>query len=981
MWLISEESVLVDWAGIEKKWQRRWEEAGIFEADPKPGTKKFYVTVAYPYPNAPQHIGHGRTYTLTDVHARYLRMRGYNVLFPMAFHYTGTPVLAMTKRLKEGDKELVKTFLDIYKISAEDLPKLEEPLGMANYFHKEIKLGMKGMGFSIDWRREFTTIDPYYNKFIEWQFRRLRRGGFITRGSHPVGWCPGCGNPVGQHDTKGDVEPEIEEFTLIKFEHEGCILPAATLRPETVFGVTNMWLNPEVEYVHAKVDGEPWIVSQRAAEKLRLLGRRVKVGEVFKGEQLIGKKTRNPVTGNEILILPAPFVDPGNATGVVMSVPGHAPYDYVALENLKRVPSLRDFGLRSGEIKAIDPISLIEVKGYSEWPAVDEVKKRGITEQTDQRLEEATKEVYRQEFHSGRMKANTGQYAGLPVQKARDYVKSDLLKDGKASTMYELANRPVYCRCGSECVVKIVKNQWFINYGDPKWKRLVHENLDEMAIVPKELRPEFEYVIDWLNEKACARKAGLGTSLPWDRSWIIESLSDSTIYMAFYTIVKDLKRTGVNAEKLSDAFFNYVFLGSGSARKVAEGTGLKVEDVKRTREEFKYFYPLDSRHSARELIPNHLTFMLFNHTAIFPKNLWPRQIVANGMVLMEGEKMSKSIGNIIPLREAIGRFGADPLRLSLMAAAEILKDGDFSPALAKSTAEGLERFYQSAIEITEKGEEHEGGSLEEIDRWMLSRLQGYVWEATAAMEEMMVRRAVHAAFYNLNQDLQWYLRRVAGERNDKKREGNIQWVLHRVLDAQVRMLAPFTPHLCEEVWEKMGNEGFVSLASWPEFRVEEVRPNMEEMESVVSGCLEDVSNILKVTGIKAGRVYFYTAAEWKWKVYQNALALSKAGSLEVGTLIRDSLKDEELKKMPEAVAAFARETLEDVRKLPEENLGRRLSMGQIDELELLRKAGSFFEKEVGAQVSVQREGGSAVHDPEGRARRAKPYRPAIYIEP
>jgi len=970
---------LVDWISIEKKWQKRWEEAGIFEADPEPGKKKFYITVAYPYPNAPQHIGHGRTYTLTDVHARYLRMRGYNVLFPMAFHYTGTPVLAMTKRLKEGDKELIETFLDVYKIQKEDLPKLEEPMDMAAYFHKELKQGMKGMGFSIDWRREFTTIDPYYNKFIEWQFHRLRRGGFITQGSHPVGWCPGCGNPVGQHDTKGDVEPEIEEFTLIKFEHEGRILPAATLRPETVFGVTNMWFNPEVEYAYAKVDGEAWVVSQRAVEKLRLLGRKVDIEEVFKGERLIGKKVRNPITGNEILILPASFVDPGNATGVVMSVPGHAPYDYVALENLKRDPSLRSFGLRSGEIKAIDPISLIEVSGYSEWPAVDEVKKRGIVDQVDPRLEEATKEVYRLEFHNGRMKANTGQYAGLPVQKAKDYVKSDLLKERKAATMYELANRPVYCRCGSECVVNLVENQWFVNYGDPKWKRLVHENLDGMEILPKELRSEFEYVIDWLNEKACARKAGLGTSLPWDRSWIIESLSDSTIYMSFYTIVEELKRTKVDAQKLSDAFFNYVFLGKGSAKKVAEKTSLAVEDVRRMREEFRYFYPLDSRHSGRDLIPNHLTFMLFNHTAIFPKPLWPRQIVVNGSVLMEGEKMSKSLGNIIPLREAIDRFGTDPLRLSLMAAAEILKDGDFSPALAKSTAEGLERFYQGAMVVTKKGRGKKGRSPEEIDKWMLSRLQEDVWEATEAMEELTVRRAIHALFYNLNQDLQWYLRRVAVERNNNKRERTIQWVLSRVQDAQVRMLAPFTPHLCEEIWKAMGNKGFVSLASWPEFRVEEVRTDIEELESVISACLEDVSNILKVTGIKAGKVYFYTAADWKWKIYQKALTLSKAGSLDVGTLIRESLKDEELKKMPEAVAAFAREIAEDVRKLPEESLRRRLTIGTVNELELLTKAAPFFEAEIATQVSVQNEGDSAIHDPEGRARRAKPYKPAIYV--
>ncbi|TET71973.1 leucine--tRNA ligase, partial [Candidatus Bathyarchaeota archaeon] len=155
---------MVDWKQIEEKWQKRWAEAKAFEADPDPEKPKYYLTVAYPYPNAPQHIGHGRTYTLTDVHARYRRMQGYNVLFPMAFHYTGTPVIAMVDRLIEKDPNLIDTFLNIYNVPEESLPDLETPVGMARYFADEIKAGMKRMGFSIDWRREFTTIDPYYGK-------------------------------------------------------------------------------------------------------------------------------------------------------------------------------------------------------------------------------------------------------------------------------------------------------------------------------------------------------------------------------------------------------------------------------------------------------------------------------------------------------------------------------------------------------------------------------------------------------------------------------------------------------------------------------------------------------------------------------------------------------------------------------------------------------------------------------------------------
>lgn len=969
---------MVHWARIEEKWQKEWQGASVFEPEPIPSKEKFFITVPYPYPNAPQHIGHGRTYTLTDVHARYLRMRGYNVLLPMAFHYTGTPVLAMTKRLKEKDQDLIDTFLNVWKMPESDLRKVEEPLGMARYFHEELKNGMQKMGYSIDWRREFTTVDPYYQRFIEWQFTRLRRGGYVTQGSHPVGWCPDCGNPVGQHDTKGDVEPEIEEFVLLKFQYKSRSLPAATLRPETIFGVTNMWLNPEAKYVNAKVDNEDWIVSEDSVQKLSLLGHHVEVESSFKGEELIGQKTKNPMTGSEVLILPATFVDSKNATGVVMSVPGHAPYDFVALENLKKDPSLRKYGLRPSEVRSIDPISMIELEGYSDWPAIDEVKKRGITDQNDPALENATKEVYRQEFHLGRMKANTGPYTGIPVQKAKDYVKADLVKEGKASTMYELANRPVFCRCGGECVVKIFENQWFINYGDSRWKMLVHQSLERMDVTPKDMRTEFEHVVDWLNEKACARKAGLGTSLPWDPSWIIESLSDSTIYMSFYTIVNRLKKCKAEANKLSNSFFNYVFLGKGSPKQIAETTGLKIEDVREMRREFRYFYPLDSRHSGRDLVPNHLTFMLFNHTAIFPEPLWPRQIVVNGSVLMEGEKMSKSLGNIIPLIHAIREFGADPIRFSLMATSEILKDADFSVSLAKSTAESLDRFYQNSLEVASKGRPT-GQPREEIDLWMLSRLQKAIWETTENMESLRVRSAVHSAFYNLNQDLQWYTRRVAPERDQLKRAEAIQQVLYQVTSTQVKMLAPIIPHLCEEIWEALGNRGFVSTAEWPVFHVDALQPKMEDEESVIKECLEDVQNISKVTQKVPSKIYFYVAAAWKWAVYQKALELAGKGSLNVGELIRECLRSEDLKKKPDSVASFARDVVDEVRKTPEESVKRRLNMGGIEELDLLRRAQPFFETELNAEVHVEDESDPAIHDPEGRAKRARPYRPAIYL--
>ena len=201
----------------------------------------------------------------------------------MGFHYTGTPILAMSRRVASQDKELIDTFRKVYNISDDVIQSFVNPVDIARYFHAEIKQGMEEMGYSIDWRCEFTTVDGLYSKFISWQFRLLKSKGLIVQGSHPVGWCPNDQNPVSQHDTIGDVEPEFNEYILIKFplEFDGnyYFLPAGTLRPETIYGVTNLWLNPEIKYFLISLDdiGEKWIVSTEAARKLEYLNRKISI--------------------------------------------------------------------------------------------------------------------------------------------------------------------------------------------------------------------------------------------------------------------------------------------------------------------------------------------------------------------------------------------------------------------------------------------------------------------------------------------------------------------------------------------------------------------------------------------------------------------------------------------------------------------------------------------------------------------------------
>jgi len=972
--------VSIEWSKIEEKWRNEWQNQRVFEADPNPAKPKFYMTVAYPYPNSPQHVGHGRTYTLTDVHARYKRMRGYNVLFPMAFHYTGTPVLAIAKKLSSGDEELRETFIKIHGVPENKVNEFTDPLKIAQYFHQEIKEGMKEIGYSIDWRREFTTIDPTYSRFIEWQFTRLREKGLITQGSHPVGWCPNCGNPVGQHDTIGDVEPEIGEYTILKFELDGVSLPAATLRAETVFGVTNMWIRPDIDYVKVDVEGEEWIISEEAAKKLIFQTRKVTIKERVPGRDLLGKTVKNPMTGNMLPILPAAFVDPNNATGVVMSVPAHAPYDYQALEDLRQDPKeLEKYGVSASRLNEVRAISLIEVEGYSDVPALDVIKRFGVKNQKDPSLEQATSEIYRKEFHAGKMKANTGKYTGLPVSVAKDRVREDLIRAKKADTMFEIINKPVRCRCGTECVVKMFENQWFINYGDHDWKALAKTCLDQMSILPDEIRSEFEYVFGWLQAKACARKSGLGTRLPWDKEWVIESLSDSVIYMAYYTLANEITKNHVKPENLTNEVFDYVFLGKGNPTDVANSSSLNLDILKEMRKQFSYFYPLDTRQSGRDLVPNHLSFFIFNHVALFPTELWPRQIVVNGSVLMEGKKMSKSLGNILPLRQALTSFGADPLRLAILVTAGLLQDAEFSPILARTLCERVERFYTWTRETIALGRKTQTEEVGIDEKWLRSRLMRAIESTTSALEKLKAREAIQTALYALDQDVQWYTRKKSASHSDFTDGASVE-ILKEVLETRTKLLAPFTPYVCEEIWHDMGKEGLIANTSWPVYDESRIDVKAEETVQTVKNVFEDTLSIVKATKRQPKQVYYYSCASWKWKVYMEILKKAQSGPLNVSHLMREFMSDDSMKKHAKELAKFVAKCADDISKMAKDARDVKSTTGIIDEYMTLEESKKFFEKELNSHVAVYNEEDQQKVDPKDRARLALPYRPAIYIE-
>jgi leucyl-tRNA synthetase len=962
---------MVNWQEIDSKWQDAWREARLFEVEPDQ-RQKFYLTVAYPYVSGPMHIGHGRTYTVPDVIARYKRMRGYNVLFPMAYHFTGTPIVGASKRVARREEKFIKVLTEVYGIPKDSLPDFENPNYFATFFAKESDLsyrkGMEWLGYSIDWRREFTTIDPHYKHFVTWQYHKIMDTGLIVKGKHPVKWCPGCGNPVTDHDLLEGEGVEISEFTLLKYKMGDYILPAATLRPETVFGVTNIWLNPDVRYVSVDVDGELWVVSEQAVEKLRQQGYKVGTSRPitidFKNEAEV------PLTHKKVSILPASFVDPNNATGVVGSVPSHAPYDYVALLELQQRPEqLEHYGISPDTISQIKPISLIEVSGFGESPAIDVVEKMGIKNQKDSKLEDATAEVYRNEFAKGRMRPWVQKYSDMPVSEAKKAVRDDMLASGEAAVMHEFSARPVTCRCGTPAMIKMVEDQWFLNYADEDWKAKARACLGKMQLVPPESRVQFEHTISWLHEWPCTRNIGMGTPAPWDPNWIIESLSDSTIYMAYYTISHILKT--IEPDRLNDQVFDYVLHGKGDPAAISKSTGIEREKLEAMKKEYDYWYPLDYRMSANELIPNHLTFHIFHHALLLPDRC-PRGVVSFGMAILEGQKMSSSKGNIIAINEAVREYGADTVRIYLMSVAEPWQDIDWKAADVDAMRRNLERFYSLAEEIISL-QGQKSPVFGQPERWMLSRLQKHVKGATDALETFETRKAVQHSFFMLTQDVRRYMKRA----KDPDAQAS---TLKRVLDVWLRLLTPFAPHLCEELWQKSGKDGFISTSRWPTVDEHAIDEGVEFSEDYIARVIEDVGNITKVIKTKPTRACIYVAQDWKWKAYRMAMKHMEAGKVDFGKLLRDVEKELGLRLHKADLSKLLQQMIATIRETSEEEL-KMVESTDVDEYTALKDASDFIHEQLGLhEVLVFKTGAQVIYDPKERANASVPLRPAIYLE-
>ncbi|KUJ13558.1 leucyl-tRNA synthetase-like protein [Mollisia scopiformis] len=881
---------------IEKKYQKKWQEDGVFEPDAPSTTEiplhsispadlraqqpKFFGTMAYPYMNGTLHAGHTFCVSKIEFTAGFARMQGKRTLFPMGFHCTGMPIKACADKLINEVKLFGKNFEnykdddvledktntptpsthheDVTKFTAkkgkaaskvvkmkyqfqimravgipmEDIHKFADPLHWLDYFPPLCKRDLTNFGARIDWRRSFVTTDanPYYDAFIRWQMNRLKELQKIKFGKRYTIYSPKDGQPCMDHDRSEGEGVGPQEYTALKLkvkewareaekaikgkvpEGADIFFVPATLRPETMYGQTCCFVGPKITYGVFKVsEKEFYVITDRAARNMSYQGVFPKNGVCEKvaeilGSACVGTLVNAPLSVHKdgVRILPMESVLPTKGTGVVTSVPSDSPDDFATVTDLAKKAEY--YGIRK-EWAELEIVPIIKTPTYGDLTAPFLVKKLKIASPKDtKQLEEAKELAYKEGFYQGVMVI--GEFKCEKVEVAKPKVRQQLL-DANEGFAYAEPEKKVVSRSADDCCVALM-DQWYLDYGEESWKQTALKYVDNadgkgLNTYAQETKNGFDGVLNWLNQWACARTYGLGSKLPWDPQFLVESLSDSTIYMAYYTIAHLLHKDifgktpgplGVKPDQMVDEVWDYVFARRELSDEMLKESGISKDALATMRREFEYWYPMDLRVSGKDLIPNHLTFCLYIHIAMFDPEYWPRGIRANGHLLLNGEKMSKSTGNFMTLDDLVKKYGADASRIALADAGDGVADANFEEDVADNNILRLFTLREWCEEqVKDQDNLRSGPKNDFLDALFENEMNSLVHEAKHHYANTDYKLALKSALYDFTGARDFYREASIAAGVKMHRDLVLQYI-----ELQALLLAVIAPHWSEYIW-------------------------------------------------------------------------------------------------------------------------------------------------------------------------------------
>lgn len=782
-------------------------------------------------------------------------------------------------------------------IPVEEIHKFADPFYWIQYFPPLAKRDLTSLGARIDWRRQFVTTDAnaYYDSFVQWQMRKLKELGKIIFAKRYTVYSPKDGQACLDHDRQSGEGVGVQEYTALKLkvkewpesakkiidgkvpEGANVYFIPATLRPETMYGQTCCFVGPNIEYgVFQVSETEYFVCSQRAARNMSFQTNIFpKWGEFpqvasFKGKDVIGTIINAPLSVHTegVRILPMETVKDTKGTAVVTCVPSDSPDDYATVVDLAKKAEY--YGIQK-EWAELEIIPIIDTPTYGNLTAKKLVEELKIQSPKDtKKLEEAKEKAYKEGFYKGTM--IYGDFKGKKVEEAKNLVRQQLIDSGDAFP-YAEPDGKVISRSGDDCVAALL-DQWFMNYGttenggDGEWAQKVLDHIEgELNLYYPEAKHAFVGVINWLANWACARSYGLGTKLPWDPSVMVESLSDSTIYQAYYSFAhylhkdlfgKEVGPLGIKPEQMTDEVWDYVF--ARRDRADIPKTDIPTKSIQILRRQLDYWYPLDMRTSGKDLIQNHLTFNLYVHTAIFDKSNWPRSFRVNGHLMLNGEKMAKSTGNFLTLQQAVEKFGADATRLALADAGDGIGDANFEETAANANILKLfelrkwcEEIVRDAVIVdnatsykhTRDNErlknvdviQRASGSPKNIwDDMFDNEMNALVAETKKHYEGTMYKAALKSGYYDFTSSRDFYR-----EATKSAGVGMHEDLARRYIELQALMITPLAPHWSDYIWQEVLNKkDTIQNTLWPE--VPETIPSLTAAREYVRSTTSSITS-------------------------------------------------------------------------------------------------------------------------------------------
>jgi len=928
------------------------------------------------------------------------------------------PAKFVAKKGKQASKKTNTSYqfqiMELIGVPDDEIAEFANSQYWLKYFPPIAKEDATSFGARIDWRRSFITTDanPYYDSFIRWQMNKLYALSKIKFGERYTIYSPRDKQPCMDHDRSSGEGVGPQDYTgikmqvlewseaaknqLSKFESDisgkKVFLIAATLRPETMYGQTNCFVGPNIQYIIVKSRDpkELYLCTERSAKNMAFQHLTSGDGQVeticeIKGSNIIGSQVHAPLSKySKVYVLPMESVLSTKGTGVVTSVPSDSPDDWATTADLAKKADY--YKISANWVKPA--FAIISTPNYGDMCAETLVKEMKIQSPKDaKQLALAKEAAYKEGFYKGTMMV--GLYKGEKVENAKPKVRQDLI-DQHLAFVYQEPENLIISRSGEECVVALM-DQWYIDYGEREWRNLTEVCLNRVNCFASETRNGFTRELDRIHQWACARQFGLGSRLPWDKSCLVESLSDSTIYMAYYTICHHLHSNidgsaigpaGIKHEEMTDPVWEYIF-----ARGPKPETKIPAATLASLKREFEYFYPLDLRVSGKDLIGNHLTFFLYNHTALFSPEFWPKGIRANGHLMLNSEKMAKSTGNFLTLREAISKFGADATRIALADAGDFIEDANFEEETANAAILRLHTLLEWVQEMIRDKNTLRVGKENIHDRIFENEMNRLIGLTKESYEKAFYKNALQFGFHVFQNTFADY-------RKMTEDSGMQKDLVFKFLETLVLLITPIAPHFAEHIWtnllEKPSSVQNIAfpMAGPVDSTLVAQNEYMRTLEGSVNAALgaqekkKKKGKEVNFDPKKAKKLTIFNATELpKWQT--SAIEILEQHYMENGETIHDA----EIKKAlissgllkDKKVMPFVQTFRTKINQLGSEAFKLKLP---FDEDELLNIMVPFLQKSINAQSVAIVNAGFAVDKIEGAtmAKDAVPGHPTFLFE-